>query len=190
MLGFLAGLLGMQFKPDWFLYGWASFYVWVLTIAAWLGSRRCRQAFWAWLTDEHLYRNFGFVLLLWPQRERKRVWPRVMEDLKIAHLERLEKARQYRGDQLPKWWVALANIRFLLHMAFLVFEMSRVLLVATVQLTAKKHPHMIKSHLISTPTVVNAACHIEVRAESTTTGAVKVRLVEPPEQNGTDPTQG
>jgi len=127
----------MQCKLNWFLHAlgaWANS-PWVLVICAaviaatawWLGSRGRRQACWVWLTDEHFYKCFGFLGLLWPQLERRRVWPEVMEEAKIVYLERLEQARLYRGGQLPKWWVALANIRFLLQMAFLVVEMSRAI---------------------------------------------------------------
>jgi hypothetical protein len=111
----------MQCKLDWFLHapGALTHSPWTLAVVAWwLSSRSRRQAFWLWLTNEMFYKDFGFLGILWPQRQRKRVWPKVMEEAKLVYLKRLEKARQYRGDQLPKWWVAIANIRFLLHMAF------------------------------------------------------------------------
>jgi hypothetical protein len=59
-----------------------------------------------------------------------------MEEAKVVYLDLLEQARRYRGGQLPKCWVALANIRFLLQMAFLAVEMSRAIVVATVQAIA------------------------------------------------------
>jgi hypothetical protein len=133
----------LQFKFDWV---WHALAPWVgspwglvvcgaVTVAAisWFSSQGRRQAFWAWLTDEHFYRHFGFLGLLWPQQQRKQVWPPVIEDVKAEYLERLEQARQYRGGSLPRWWVILANARFLLQMAFLTIEMSRVIAVATLK---------------------------------------------------------
>jgi hypothetical protein len=157
----------MQVKLDWFLHalgGWAHS-PWALAVVAWwLSSRSFRKAFWVWLTDEHFYKGFGFLGLLWPQRQRKRVWPQVMEEAKVVYLERLEKARQYRGHQLPKWWVALANIRFLLHMAFLVVEMSRAIVVATVRAIAFRKRRRSLEMADKRPRIVNAACRMEVRA--------------------------
>jgi hypothetical protein len=174
----------MQCKLDWFLHAlgaWANL-PWALAVAAWwLSSRSRRQAFWAWLTDEHFYKGFGFLGLLWPQLERKRVWPEVMEEAKVAYLERLEKMRQFRGDRLPKWWVALANIRFLQQMAFLVAEMSRTSVVATVRAIAfrkrRRSLEMANNH----PLIVNATCRIE---------ASGVLTVEPPREQKPPSTQG
>jgi hypothetical protein len=148
------------------------------------------------LTGEHFYKNFSFLGLLWPQREGKRVWPAVIDDAKITYLERLEKARQFREGQIPKWEMAIANIRFSGQVAFLFFETVRAIdLIAfrkqrSSSETAKKRPHHIKSHPIPAPATVNATCNFEVRGGITTSGVVKVRLVEPPEQNTTDSTQG
>jgi hypothetical protein len=128
--------------------------------------RSRRQAFWVWLTDEHFYKGFGFLGLLWPQRERKRVWPKVMEESKLVYLERLEKARQYRGGHLPKGWVALANIRFLLHMAFLVIEMSRGIVAATIRAIAFRKRRRSLETANKRPRIVNAVCRIEARGDA------------------------
>lgn len=102
----------------------------------WFSSRIRRQALWAWLTDERFYRHFVFLGLLWPRQQCKQVWPPVMDDAKAEYLERLEQARQYRGGPLPQGYVALANIRFVLQMAFLTIEMSRLIAVETVKAIA------------------------------------------------------
>ena len=112
------------------------------------------------MTDEHFYENFGFLGLLWPQRERKRVWPKVMEEAKIMYLERLEKARQYRGGQLPKWWVALANIRFLRQMSSLVIEMSRAVGIATIWGIAFRKRRWSLETANKHRRIVNAGCHM------------------------------
>lgn len=166
----------MQFNLVWLLHSLGSWATWALAAAAalWLSSRSRRQAFWVWLTDEHFYKNFGFLGLLWPRRERKRVWPKVMEDAKAGYLERLEKARQYRGGQLPKWWVALANIRFLVHMAFHVVEMSRTIVVT------KRRPRAERVALSGTSTAHAAnsgKLFIAVSGKMETSGRVFPRLV-------------
>ena len=109
----------MQYKLDWVWQAlascvsspWGLVVCGAVTVAGiwWFSSRTRRQAFWAWLTDERFYTHFGFLGLLWPQQQRKRVWPPVMEDLKAEYLERLEQARQYRGGSLPQSWVIVAN---------------------------------------------------------------------------------
>jgi hypothetical protein len=105
----------------------------MVTAVWWVSSRTRRQAFWAWLTDERFYRHFGVLGLVWPQQQRKQVWPPVMDDAKAEYLERLEQARQYRGSPLPKWWVIVANTRFMWQMALLTIEMSRVTAVVTLK---------------------------------------------------------
>jgi hypothetical protein len=156
---------------DWLVHSVGAWAAWALAATSlWLGSRSRRQAFWAWLTDEHFYKNFSFLGLLWPQREGQRVWPEVVDDAKITYLERLEKARQFRGGQIPKWEVAIANIRFLGHMAFLVVEMARAIgLIAFL----KRRPSSETAE--KPPQIVNAECRINARAESRGTAIVRMK---------------
>lgn len=159
----------MQFSLDWFVHALCAWKTWAAAAALWLSSRSGRKAFWVWLTREDFYKNFGFLGLLWPQREGKRVWPKVMDDAKITYLERLEKARQFRGGQIPKWEVAIANIRFLGHMAFLIVEMARAIdLIAFL----KRRPSSETAE--KPPQIVNAECHIDARAELRGTAIVRM----------------
>lgn len=142
---------------------------WAVAAAAlWLSSRGRRQAFCVWLTREDFYKNFSFLGLLWPQREGKRVWPEVVDEAKITYLERLEKARQFREGQIPKWEMAIANIRFSGHMAFLMFEMAGAIDLTAFR-KANKRPH-----------IVNLASRMEVRGGIRVTGAVSPKLVKDP----------
>lgn len=175
----------MQF--DWLLHSLGAWATWALAAAAlWLGSRSRRQAFWVWLTREDFYKNFGFLGLLWPQREGKRVWPKVMDDAKIVYLERLEKACQFRGGQIPKREVAIANIRFLGHMAFLIVEMARA--IDLIAFLKRRPPTETAKTRVIVPGVpqgvriaVNATCRIE---------ASGVLTVEPPREQKPPSTQG
>jgi hypothetical protein len=164
---------------DWLIHSLGAWAPWALPVVVWWLSRRMRsrrQAFWVWLTDEHFYKGFGFLGLLWPLRERKRVWPKVMEEEKLVYLERLEKARLYRGGQLPKWWVALANIRLLGRMASHAVEMFRTTVVANVTAIAFRTRRPSSETAKERPQIVNAVCHIEAARVVEFGGTAKLRM--------------
>jgi hypothetical protein len=160
---------------DWLVHSLGAWMTWAAAAALWLSSRSRRKAFWVWLTRENFYKNFGFLGLLWPQREGKRVWPEVMDDAKITYLQRLEKARQFREGQIPKWEVAIANIRLSGHMAFLIVEMTRAIdLIAFL----KRRPSSETAE--KRPRIVNVACRMEARGGMRVTGVVSPKLVDYP----------
>ena len=143
---------------EWIVHSLGALTTCLVAVVLWLIARSRRKAFWAWLTREDFYKNFGFLGLLWPRREGKRVWPEVMDDAKITYLERLDKARQFREGQIPKWELAIANIRLLGQMVFLFFEMARAIDLITVlkQRSSSKAAE-------ESPQIVNDQCHIIAR---------------------------